>query len=154
MTRGKKRKASTVVTGTDGSSTVATTVLDGAAEGLDGEDALLCSMSELNPKKLQPTMAPGALSGTMITDRQKSAHQETKSASIALLQSVMSKADDAMQGRMRMRVIQAGLQNADNPTASFIGSDGQEYSDLRSIFNSFSGISQCSSCSQNMKGVS
>ncbi len=70
------------------------------------------------------------------------------------LKSFMENADDSLSWRMRMRVIQAGLQNKKEPHSSFEGLDGVKYEDAKSSFDYFSGLSSCTICTRRGEGVS
>ncbi len=70
------------------------------------------------------------------------------------LKSFMETADDSSSGRMRTRVIQAGLQNKKDPHSSFEGVNGVEYEDSKSSFDYFSGLTSCTYCTQRGEGVS
>lgn len=69
------------------------------------------------------------------------------------LKSFMENADDSLSWRMRMRVIQAGLQNKKEPHSSFEGLDGVKYEDAKSSFDYFSGLSSCTICTRRGEGA-
>jgi WD40 repeat protein len=73
---------------------------------------------------------------------------------ISSLQRVMYDADDALLGRMEMRIIQAGVQNRNNPLHPFMGADNVKYENSKMAFDLFSGLLPCMSCIDNEIGVS
>lgn len=79
---------------------------------------------------------------------------QTAPSSLFPLKSFMANANETSRGRMRMRVIQAGLQNKKDPHISFVGVDGKVYEDVKAAFDHFSGLSPCIYCTQRGEGVS
>jgi hypothetical protein len=66
----------------------------------------------------------------------------------------MCDADDALRGRMEMRIIQAGVQNRNDPLHPFMGADNVKYENTKMAFDLFSGLLPCMSCIDNDIGVS
>jgi len=66
------------------------------------------------------------------------------------LKSFMETADNSLSRRMRMHIIQAGLQNKTEPHSSFEGLDSVKYEDAKSSFDYFSGLSSCTRCGEGV----